>query len=734
MIKSFLHNTANAFVNSYAQLFFADHKVFAWLLLLSSYVNPITGLSGSLTAIFAIIFARWIGLNRTLLYAGTYSYNALMTGLVLGSQYDFNLPFVLILVCAAILSVFISVWFNSILYKYNLPSLSIGFLFTLWIITLSLRGFNQVEYNQQGLFRLNEWYELGGVQLVEWMQWMENNSLPEFLSVYLKSISAIFFQYNILSGALITIGLLIWSRIGFLLSLIGFAVGYIFYYSVSGEFTQLYYSYIGFNFILSAIAVGGFYLIPSRASFLLTIIIMPIIGILISGLNSFIYVWQLPLYSLPFVVTVILTLLLLNNRTIINRLIPVSLQLFTPEKNLYTHLNQSQRFKNNKAISLQLPFYGEWLVSQGYDGDITHKGEWKHALDFVVADETKHTYKLPGKSVTDFYCYGLPVLAPASGYVTTVIDGIDDNEVGDIDIRQNWGNVVVIKHADGFYSKLTHLKKDSITVRLNDYVSQGSIIGYCGSSGRSPEPHLHFQTQLTPFVGSATFPYPIAYYIRNNNGNYEFNEFSIPHESEFIHHPIKTPLLFDAFNFIPGQKLKFEVHNEKGESKIVVWECAVNTYNQTYLQCSETTSTAYFVNNGTVFYFTNYYGNKKSPLYQFYLAFHKILLGYYHHMEITDNLPITTFGYHPGLILHDFIAPFFTWMKVNYTSKFTYLDHALIPSEIHLESAISTAYGNRKSTITNYSIQIREQRIKAWKVISNNRTLFTFTCLEDSHS
>jgi len=514
-------------VNSYAQLFFADHKVFAWLLLLSSYVNPITGLSGSLTAIFAIIFARWIGLNRTLLYAGTYSYNALMTGLVLGSQYDFNLPFVLILVCAAILSVFISVWFNSILYKYNLPSLSIGFLFTLWIITLSLRGFNQVEYNQQGLFRLNEWYELGGVQLVEWMQWMENNSLPEFLSVYLKSISAIFFQYNILSGALITIGLLIWSRIGFLLSLIGFAVGYIFYYSVSGEFTQLYYSYIGFNFILSAIAVGGFYLIPSRASFLLTIIIMPIIGILISGLNSFIYVWQLPLYSLPFVVTVILTLLLLNNRTIINRLIPVSLQLFTPEKNLYTHLNQSQRFKNNKAISLQLPFYGEWLVSQGYDGDITHKGEWKHALDFVVADETKHTYKLPGKSVTDFYCYGLPVLAPASGYVTTVIDGIDDNEVGDIDIRQNWGNVVVIKHADGFYSKLTHLKKDSITVRLNDYVSQGSIIGYCGSSGRSPEPHLHFQTQLTPFVGSATFPYPIAYYIRNNNGNYEFNEFSI---------------------------------------------------------------------------------------------------------------------------------------------------------------------------------------------------------------
>jgi len=152
------------------------------------------------------------------------------------------------------------------------------------------------------------------------------------------------------------------------------------------------------------------------------------------------------------------------------------------------------------------------------------------------------------------------------------------------------------------------------------------------------------------------------------------------------------------------------------------------------LQCSETTSTAYFVNNGTVFYFTNYYGNKKSPLYQFYLAFHKILLGYYHHMEITDNLPITTFGYHPGLILHDFIAPFFTWMKVNYTSKFTYLDHALIPSEIHLESAISTAYGNRKSTITNYSIQIREQRIKAWKVISNNRTLFTFTCLEDSHS
>lgn len=733
MLKSFLNTTANAFINSYAQLFFADHKVFAWLLLLSSFVNPITGLSGGITALFAILFAWWIGLNRDLVRAGTYSYNALMTGLVLGSQYNLSGPYILVLLCAAILTVLMSVWFNTLLSKYNLPALSSGFLVSLWVVTLAIRGFNQIEPNEEGIFRLNEWYSLGGLQLVEWMNLLEQNALPEFVGVYLKSISAVFFQYNILSGFLITIGLLVWSRIGFMLSIIGFAVGYLFYYSVSGEFTQLYYSYIGFNFILTAIALGGFYLIPSRASFLLAILIMPVIGILISALNGLLSPWQLPLYSLPFVLTVLLVLMLLSNRAIIKRLVPVSLQLFSPEKNLYHYVNQQQRFKNNKSISMQLPFFGEWLVSQGYNGNITHKMDWKHALDFVVADETKHTFRLPGKALSDFYCYGLPVLAPAAGYVAEILDGIDDNMIGDVDVQHNWGNTVVIKHADGFYSKLSHLKKETIAVRVNDFVAQGSIVGYCGSSGRSPEPHLHFQNQLTPFIGSPTFPYPIAYFVSRANTQYTLQEYSTPEEGALVHNPIKTPLLQQAFHLVPGQKLRFEKTDEAGNRTTVVWECGVNSYNQTYLFCLQTKATAYFVNNGTVFYFTNFYGSKKSLLYTFYLGFHKILLGYYHQLRLNDYLPVTSFSYTPLLVLHDFIAPFYQVSRVLYEAQFTHLDNELAPTQITLKSNIRLQTGNRVHTPLQLVINLSNNRINSWTVQSGNDKPYTLTCIDETH-
>jgi len=734
LLKQHIHTYAKAFINSYAQLFFADHKIFAWLLLLSTYVNPITGLSGSLATIFALLFARWIGLNKEITQSGVYSYNALMSGLVLGSQYQLNWPFFVVLLIAALISVMLTVWFNNMLFKYNLPSLSIGFLLTLWIITLALKGFNEIEYSQQGIFRLNEWYKLGGLNMVDYLNWLEHNSLPEFISVYLKSISAVFFQYNILSGLLISIGLIIWSRIGFLLSVIGFTVGYMFFYFVSGEFTQLYYSYIGFNFILTAIAIGGFYLVPSGASFLLAILTMPVIGILISALNNFMYLWQLPIYSLPFVITVMLILLLLSNRTAFNQLIPVSLQLFSPEKNLYHYLNLVQRFKNNKAISLQLPFYGEWLVSQGYEGKITHKSEWKHALDFVVVDETKHTYKLPGKNVTDYYCYGLPVLAPAAGYVVAIIDGVEENEIGKIDIENNWGNTIVIKHSEGFYSKLAHLKTNSITVRQGDYVAKGAIIAYCGSSGRSPEPHLHFQLQLTPYVGSATFPYPLSYFITRQQNNYLLNEYTVPQEGQLVHYPIKTPMLAAAFNFIPGQKLKFEVHSpSQQKTQLITWECGVNSYNQTYLRCPQSNAYAYFVNNGTVLYFTNYYGNKNALLYHFYIAFYKILLGYYQQLKINDNLPVTAFNYNASLLMHDFVAPFYNFMQVQYQSEFVYLDNVITPTEIHIQSAVYIKKGLSLTTKMHYHIQIKNQYIANWQLINDNIPQLTFTCLENTY-
>ena len=45
-----------------------------------------------------------------------------------------------------------------------------------------------------------------------------------------------------------------------------------------------------------------------------------------------------------------------------------------------------------------------------------------------------------------------------------------------------------------------------MTVAVGQTVRGGEVLGLCGNSGRSPEPHLHFQLQSRAELGSPTVP------------------------------------------------------------------------------------------------------------------------------------------------------------------------------------------------------------------------------------
>lgn len=57
------------------------------------------------------------------------------------------------------------------------------------------------------------------------------------------------------------------------------------------------------------------------------------------------------------------------------------------------------------------------------------------------------------------------------------------------------GNHVLIRHAEREYALYAHLVPGSLEVEPEDRVEQGQVIGRCGHSGHSSEPHLHFHLQ-----------------------------------------------------------------------------------------------------------------------------------------------------------------------------------------------------------------------------------------------
>ena len=64
-----------------------------------------------------------------------------------------------------------------------------------------------------------------------------------------------------------------------------------------------------------------------------------------------------------------------------------------------------------------------------------------------------------------------------------------------------YGNVLVIRHANGLETYYGHLSK--YLVESGDIVKAGELIGYGGSTGRSTGPHLHFETR---YMGQAFDP------------------------------------------------------------------------------------------------------------------------------------------------------------------------------------------------------------------------------------
>jgi len=160
------------------------------------------------------------------------------------------------------------------------------------------------------------------------------------------------------------------------------------------------------------------------------------------------------------------------------------------------------------TTQLILPFKDEWTVFWGGDTKelnyhVISQAE-KNAFDFVIKDEKGNSFKTDGQTNEDYYAFGKEMIAPSAGEIVLVVDGVKDNTPGEMNPVYVPGNTVIIKTANNEYLFFAHFKQNSIRVKQGQVVKQEEILGLCGNSGNSSEPHLHFHIQNVENMNIAT--------------------------------------------------------------------------------------------------------------------------------------------------------------------------------------------------------------------------------------
>jgi hypothetical protein len=248
-------------------------------------------------------------------------------------------------------------------------------------------------------------------------------------------------------------------------------------------------------------------------------------------------------------------------------------------------------------------------------------------------------------------------------------------------------------------------------------VVKGQVLAACGNSGRSPFPHLHFQAQSTPHIGSPTLDYPISQFISYGGGQ-QLNLYQTPVLSELVGNLQQEQALVKAFHFLPGQFLNLSCPEDSSLSG--KWEVKVDMYKNQYLEDTSTKSKAYFHTDGSVFFFSHYEGTHKGALYYFYLMAYKVPLAFYQDLIVKDMFPPSSFSTSVVQLLQDIIAPFYIFLKPEYRLKYHELAEDLSGNRVVLASECSMKIAGQKRFEYRFSLEVTGDKLQTMTISSKS--------------
>lgn len=581
MLKAF----AKVF-SGYGSFFGLHHPLSRFLLFACTMLHPATGLSGLECAALVVVTRKMLSFPA----GGEIEIvNGLLFGMLIGSLYQPSLASITVLALGAVLIVLATVCLSDTLGKaWRLPVLGLPYVLTSYLMLpiashlgmtpflapfiathaathaalstspLATPPFAIPALGQSHLFNNLEFR-------LDWPSGLVAPTGESVLNLF-APLGSLYFNGTPLGGLIVFVAFAISSRYLAILALAASITCTVFLQQL---YTPINPSILAvstlplliaqMNGVLTAGIIGGLYTVPSIRSILVAISSGLLACLITVFLENTFWSNSFPPLALPFVLSTYAVLIGLSS----SRGGPwLRFWLITPalpEQSLERLTIARARGLDLHSVALRSPVSGSWKIYQGVDGAYTHKNQWRYALD-LIQTENHRSYKESGTLLSDYFSYGKAVLSPGWGTVVSLVNSCPDNQPGEVDLLNNWGNYILMQLDNGPYVMLAHLQRGSVRVGAHSRVAPGQLLALCGNSGRSPQPHLHIHVQTQPEIGSPTVPFHFCHVlVTTQDGSTTYQLDASPKENETIKAPTRNAALARALNLNVGRRFEYSV-------------------------------------------------------------------------------------------------------------------------------------------------------------------------------
>lgn len=321
-ISSVVADFVDVNLRGVGQVMLQNNRWTGLLFLLGIFINDwVSGLYAILGTVVGTVSAMSLGAPDDRVRQGLYGFNGTLTGVALAYSLQHNAALVIYVIVAVVFVTVVSAAIKDIFGIKGYP-LTAPFVLATWIFV-------------SPLLTANRMHGTSAIGVHETLQnavpALSTVSLPDVGAGILNGVAQVFLQQNVWTGAIFLVAIAINSRISCVVAFLGSALGLGVALFMGATPIAIQEGLYGFNGVLTAIAVGGIFLVMSRTTALLTILAVCVSSILYGSLAG-VFELDLPVLTAPFVLTTWFCLLARNTLARLQELIPANPS--TPEGNL----------------------------------------------------------------------------------------------------------------------------------------------------------------------------------------------------------------------------------------------------------------------------------------------------------------------------------------------------------------------------------------------------------------